>query len=195
MTDYTEDYLAFYNSYPRKEGKQDGQKAWNGLPAGAKAAALADVEKRKRLGAYSSNKKLIQLPGSYLRAARWEDDWETTLESSRKGGDDRPNTGAVTYTPIDDGLDLTKWESLANRWFLKWLWHGHGLPDDLLEICISVKNTAVAEMSVALDEDLARDKSREAQTSAIETFLGVLLDRLDAEVGRNIKPLLLKGAS
>lgn len=194
MTDYTDDYLAFYEAYPRSEGKQEGQKAWNGLTIGAKQAALADVEKRKRLGAYPSNKKLIQLPASYLRAARWDDDWRDTLESARKGDVDKPNSGLVSYVPRETGLPLTKWESLANRWLFRWLRAGGGVDDSEVNSLVAVKNACIAEMSGPLDQDLAADNSRESQTEAIWTFLNVLIDRLDLEFGRELKPLLLRGA-
>ena len=136
---YDDDYLAFYEVYPRHEGKADGQKAWAGLSEGDKKAAKADVEKRKRMGAYSSNKKLIQLPASYLRAARWEDDWMTTLDSSRKG-DDLPNTG-MPVAKVVEMPNLPWRERLINRCFKSWMLctiHHGGVPET--DTALSIKH-------------------------------------------------------
>ena len=192
---YSDDYLEFYGEYPRHEGKAEGQKAWNKLSDPERRAALADVRKRKRLGAYSSNKKLIQLPASYLNARRWDDDWEDTLQSSRKGDNELPNTGGVNYEPIADNWDGSKWLSLANRWAFRWFFcygmHRGGLDTDQLRDLVAIKNRAVAEMGDALDEQLQNDSSRESQIDAIWTFLNVLVDRLDQRFEVEYKPILL----
>jgi len=188
MTDYTDDYLAFYKVYPRHEGKADGQKAWTGLPVGAKQAALADVEKRVRLGAYSQNKKLIQLPASYLRSARWDDDWEDTLESSRKG-DDLPNTGPlIPPAPHADPFGGSKWDALANRLLVKYVRTVQGMNDRDLSLAIDAKNEAVA-LGPALDEDIANGTP---QRDAVIDFASHVLKRIDVALDKNLEPRMMR---
>lgn len=190
--DYTADYLAFYDAYPRHEGKQDGFKAWRGLPQGSKVAALADVEKRNRHNAWSSNKKLVPLPATFLRGARWEDDWQSTQTSSSANRDGKPNSGPVQYRPLESEYDLDKWTRLANRWCVKWLRCCGGLTEQQLQDFMRIRAGVIAEMSAALDEDIAADGSRESQVDAIWTFLGVLTDRLDQHFGRQFKSILMR---
>lgn len=169
---YTEAYLAFYDAYPRKEGKADGQKAHAQLSESEQAIALADVEKRKRMGAYSSNKKLIQLPASYLRARRWEDDWADTLESSRRP-EDLPSTPLVPR-PIEPSIDLPWKERLVNRCFFAYRLESKELPE--VASALQIKREILRECEI-LDEEPA-----EQATIIAELFMS----RMDATYGMRV---------
>jgi hypothetical protein len=189
MPDYSEDYLAFYKNYPRQEGKADGQKAWNALTEPMRRAAVVDVAKRVRLGAYPQNKKKIQLPASYLRAARWDDDWEDTLESSRKPDEGLQSRGPVDYVPITDDWTGTKWDSLANRLMLKYVRTAAGLSDHEMQLAKQIKNEASAEYGPALDEDLAAGT---AHADAVIDFARLLFKRLDGALGKALTTRILR---
>ena len=178
---YSEDYLEFYDAYPRHEGKAEGQKAWQSLSVSEQAAALADVRKRKRLGAYSSNKKLIQLPASYLRAARWDDSWEETLESSRKGDDERPNSGVVNFTPTKL-RDISWQERMFNRLFRSYCFVAGGLPES--DTALKIKREMMRSDVPAMGDD------EESVTTLAELFVS----RLDHDYGLNLKHKALKFA-
>lgn len=185
---YSDDYLEFYDEYPRHEGKADGQKAWNNLSKTARTAAAADVAKRKRAGFYPTNKKKIQLPASYLRAARWEDNWQDTLESSRKPEDDFVSRGAeVIPPPKEKPFGGTKWDKLANRVMLKYLRAIGGLPADELVRAIEAKQAVSRECGPPFDEDI---KNGASHTDIQIDFVDVLLSRLDAATGKTLKPRL-----
>ncbi len=196
MSEYSDDFLDWYQEYPRHEGKRDAMKAWGKASDSDRIAALADVQKRNRYKAWSTNKKLIPLPATYLRGARFEDDWFSTFESSQKSDDDRPNSGLVNYVSPDPGYECTKWQSLANRWFLRWRRASGGLADDELKTGVKIKNEVVTELSAGLDEELMlNDGDRETQIDTCWTFLNVMIDRLDADLNRNLKGLLINEGS
>jgi len=179
---YDDDYLAFYEVYPRHEGKADGQKAWGTLSESDRKLAKADVEKRKRNFAYSSNKKMIQLPASYLRARRWEDDWQDTLESSRKG-DDLPNTGPFVPQAKEPEIEITWQERMLNRLFRSYLFTAMGLPE--VATALNLKREALAESRELLDEPLPVQ---------VRTLAELFVGRLDAAYGLDIKHRALKFA-
>lgn len=183
MPDYDPEYLEFYDDYPRKEGKADGAKAWRGLSKGDRAAARADVAKRIRMGAYSSNKKLIQLPASYLRARRWEDDWQSTLESTRK-----PETislGRPHPAPIQ--LNELPWkERLLGRLGLSYMMtaaaKGVTLPD--------------TDKALAIKQQILRDTRDFTETPREQSeIIGPLfMDHMDAAYGVKIGKAALERA-
>lgn len=180
---YDPDYLDFYESYPRHEGKADGQKAWNGLSDGDKAAAKADVDKRKRNFAYSSNKKLIQLPASYLRAQRWEDDWQATLDSSRKG-DDLPNTGPLIPKVVEPEVNICWQERMLNRLFKSYVFTAMGLPEvkTALKLKRELMNNEVPELEC------------EEYPVQAETLAKLFVARMDSAYGLHHKSQALQFA-
>jgi hypothetical protein len=179
---YEDDYLAFYEVYPRHEGKADGQKAWGSLSATDRKAAKADVEKRKRNGAYSSNKKMIQLPASYLRARRWEDDWQDTLQSSRRG-DDLPNTGPVMPQVKEPEIEISWQERMLNRLFRSYLFTAMGLPE--VATALQLKREALTDAKELLDEPMPIQ---------IRTLAELYVGRLDAAYGLELKHRALQFA-
>lgn len=184
--EYSDDYAKFYDTYPRHEGKMDGQKAWSNLTPEQKISAQVDVEKRKRAGAYSSNKKLIQLPASYLRSMRWDDDWQSTLASSRG-----PETeGLGEYIPeVKIPERQVSWqERLINRLFRSYVYAAMGLPE--VETALKLKYEILKTDAPALDEDIASGwMSRE---EVITTLAELYLSRLDAAYGLTLKHRALK---
>lgn len=181
---YSEDYLEFYKAYPRHEGKADGQKAWTGLSDGDKAAALADVQKRKRMGAYSSNKRLIQLPASYLRARRWEDDWMDTVQSSRN--DDLPNTGMPVVKETVAEIQLPWRERLINRCFKSYMLvsiGAGGLPD--------TDNAIIIKHEVLKEAEMLEDEPYPVQAETIATLF---LSRMDHHYKTCFQERALKNA-
>jgi len=187
--EYTDEFLAFYETYPRHEGKADGQKAWNGLTKTQQAAAFADVEKRKRFGAYSSNKKKIQLPASYLRSARWDDDWEDTLASSRSD-DDKPNSGAYIPRPSEPLPEIPWPERMINRLYV--FWQGAVLGVDCTEPALDIKKAMLADDVPAYLEDVAAGKTTKDQAAA--ELAEAFLSRLDLHYGKTAKNRVLRTA-
>lgn len=181
---YDEPYLDFYDAYPRKEGKADGFKAWCALSQTDQKAAAADVAKRKRMGAYSSNKKLIQLPASYLRARRWEDDWQDTLESSRRG-DDLPNSGIPVPKVGTHVPDLPWRERLINRCFRAYMY-------------TSISIGGLPEVASALQ--LKRELLREAEVlteppeEQAVIIANLFMNRMDHLYGKTIGAAALRQA-
>ena len=184
---YSEDYLIFYAAYPRKEGKRDGQKAWNGMPLGAKQAALADVEKRTRHKAWSSNLKVVPLPGTYLRGCRWEDSWFDTHKSSSEAGQQKPNSGPVDFVPRDNLGEYSNWQAFANRLFFRYIHVSGGLSADQLTQAIAVKNRVVSQNSAAFDEESELGNRKEA----VWTFANLLIDHFDELTGLSLKGRIL----
>lgn len=69
----------FYTHYPKKQGKADGQKAWNSTIKTFEQAerAIEHVQTRP----WPDDKKYIPLPGTFIRGKRWEDDLDTAPQS------------------------------------------------------------------------------------------------------------------
>lgn len=180
---YSDDYLDFYDVYPRKEGKADGFKAWSSLSDSDKKIAKADVEKRKRLGAYSSNKKLIQLPGSYIRARRWEDDWEATLESSRKP--EFESLGAPVARVVET-IERPWKERLLGRLFLAWI----------MSVYAQSKKVDDVRPALKLRDKILRDTADMTEEPREQSIViaPLYLDWLDAEYGFNIAQTALRRA-
>lgn len=180
---YEQDYLDFYEVYPRHEGKADGQKAWNSLSESDKAAAKADVGKRNRAYAWSSNKKLVALPATYLRGARFEDDWQSTLESSRKG-DDLPNTGPLIPQVTVPQIEISWQERMLNRLFRSYVFCAMGLPE--------VKTALKLKKKLLSDE--AKVLEAEEYPVQAETLAKLFVAGLDADYGLHHKEQALQFA-
>jgi hypothetical protein len=67
-----EQFEEFYNAYPRRQAKQDAEKAWRKLNPNEqlRSAILTDVRQR-----YAGTElRFVPFPASYLRGARWNDE-------------------------------------------------------------------------------------------------------------------------
>lgn len=186
--EYSDDYLKWYDTYPRHEGKLDGQKAWSGLSTDQRLAAQVDVEKRKRLGAYNSNMRLIQLPGSYLRSGRWEDDWETTLASSRRG-DDLPNTPFIPKVQIPE-REISWQERMFNRLFKSYIFTAMGLPE--VKTALKIKHELLKNEVPALAEEVAN--GWETTVGESKTLAELFMCRMDLAYGLTLKHRALRFA-
>lgn len=60
----------FWQSYPRKEAKQDAKKAWGAVPETEKPIAIEHL----RVRSWPDDRKFIPLPASFIRGKRWEDE-------------------------------------------------------------------------------------------------------------------------
>lgn len=67
----------FYATYPRKEGKKDGLKAWGQITEEQQQKALETIANHiKRWEALGTEKHFIPLPATWLRGWRFEDEIE-----------------------------------------------------------------------------------------------------------------------
>lgn len=83
--DYTDDFISFWQEYPRKEDKKKAFDSWRSLE---KKKILPDIniilkaiDTRVKSGQWE-NKKFIPLPTSWLNGRRWEDE-VTPIQDSR----------------------------------------------------------------------------------------------------------------
>lgn len=183
MTEYPDQFETLWSKFPARDGKKTKKlpafKKWKILTSDQKAALFSSVEKHNRNGTWG---KYIRDLVTYINQAGWEDVIQDPKVTSNKN-----------YHLAEKPYECSKWQALANRWMLRWLQAAGGLPDESLPMAVKIKTDTVTEMSAALDEEIGADPSREVQTEAIWTFLNVLIDRLDHDFRRNLKPLLLKG--
>ena len=181
------DFDTLYEAYPRKASRKVAEKSWNKLTDDQKAAALADVEKRTRMGFWSSNKKLIAMPATYLNQERWNDEW---LDEVKPVKDENfQSLGAVDYEPIDMP-DLSRWAAMMNRIAFKWVWHKGGLKDEELPRFRELLKTFIKDNEAVFESEYSSG-DRHVRMEAAWTFVGLLLDQLDGEFGRRLKPKIL----
>ena len=70
------DFDRFWEKYPKKEAKQDAEKAWRQVDGKQHVdAILKDLERSIEARRWSE-KKFTPLPATYLRGERWKDEWE-----------------------------------------------------------------------------------------------------------------------
>lgn len=183
---YTPDFEHWYKAYPRHEGKLPAAKAWAKLDDGQRAAALVDVQKRTRKSAWSSNKKLVAMPATYLNAHRWLDDWEETLESSSDRGGEFQSQGAVNFTPTET-VRMSKWKIAMNRLAFRWMWAARGLEDPEVDRFRDILLEYLHMWEVPCNADFEAAETSEERNRIAMEFGASLLDILDQEFGRNLK--------
>ncbi|MEE9158945.1 MAG: hypothetical protein V3U60_11225 [Gammaproteobacteria bacterium] len=185
MTDYPEAFESLWSVWPKRDGRKGKKfpafKKWQALDSSQKAALLACTEKHNRQHSWG---KYIRDLLTFINQRGWEDivDDPKTFEPAYHTAPEPPHPG-------------TKWEATANKCLRDWLRAGGGVPVDRLPEAIDIKNACVAEMSAALDEDIEKATTQHEKTEPFWTFRNVLIDRLDQAFGRELKPLLLKGAA
>ncbi len=184
------DFETFWKAWPRKVSRKPAEIAFNKLNDGQKQALLSDVEKRTRMGWWPSNPRRIPHAATFINQERWKDEWQDELEKSRRVGDnEKPNSGAVTYEPIQNSYKCNKWEALCNRLFLKYLRTCGGMSERMLGKCIKIKNDWTAEAGPAFDEDVAaapEDKTKAVSQQCVLEFARGLMDRLDKYTGKHV---------
>lgn len=79
---FTPEFSEWYARYPKKAARRDAQKAWDKLNAQERREACLDNLER-RYGPV--DRQFIPYPATYLRGARWEDDYpEPETKSTRE---------------------------------------------------------------------------------------------------------------
>lgn len=73
--EYPEAFTAFWNAYPRREHKGAAFKAWKKIPAAARDAVMAGLERKKLCQQWrKDNGQFVPHPASWLNARGWEDE-------------------------------------------------------------------------------------------------------------------------
>ncbi len=74
---YTEEFLNWWEVYPRHDAKRDAFKAWQQVKTiRPPLEKLLELTKKYALSQSDTEKKFIPLPASWLRGERWDDDIE-----------------------------------------------------------------------------------------------------------------------
>lgn len=85
VTEASEDFVAFWNVYPRKEARADAAKAYRAAVKTASADAILAGAQKYRLSTLGSDPQYWKLAGGWLRARRWEDEPTVAAPSNRRG--------------------------------------------------------------------------------------------------------------
>jgi len=187
---YTDDYLEFYEAYPRHEGKAEGQKAWDRLDMIDRKAALADVEKRNRHKAWSADLRRVQMPGPFLNQRRWEDDWLSTLETRNRDDDKTHRTPTKEYKPVDAGPELPWPEQMIHRNGMYYIMcAGKSITDDC-DGMRAIKREIIRDVVPALKDEIDAEQNDMARRRLVHdhalTILRLFLDRCDKHYGLDI---------
>lgn len=179
----------FWNAYPRKVGKKAAAKAFEKLDEANAKAAIADVEKRTRMRAWSGNKRLIPHASTYLNGERWSDDWESEL---RVESDPTPGLGAyVPPEPKEPEREYSVAEIRINRAWRDYVFcsirYG-GVGEDLIEKALAEKRDLLENFAPAYREDI--EAGRITKQRASVEFVDLFLTRLDLLFGRNLKDVV-----
>jgi len=183
VSDYTDDYERLWSAYPARNGKKQGKKPgfaqWQRLTADEKRAAIADVEKRNRMGGWG---KFIRDCERYLRHKGWEDEWTperaTATQPSRR-------------MPDPPAYECDKWTALGNRLLFRYIRHARGLSEPDLAAAIATRENVVQRLSAALDEEI---QDTGEQHDSVMTFAKVFLTDLDNLLHRRLRGRIIKGA-
>jgi hypothetical protein len=186
---YTDSFERFWKSYPRKVAKPAAFKVWDKNIEGdafLPQQIIADVEKRKRWHWFSKDKTKIPHPATWLNQRRWEDeDWQEEIKQ------EKPSTPHAMPSPVDTGPKRTRWEIMGNRILFAYIHVARGLPDEVLQTAVDIKNRIVKQNSDALDEEIGQGT---AQREVALLFANVLLDNLDLTLGFRHKSRVMQGA-
>lgn len=84
----TEDFIAFYEAYPRKRARGDAWRAWRSIDPSPELAAeiMAAIEEQRRTSWAEADPQFIPYPASWLRAERWKDEIEAAPASPARAG-------------------------------------------------------------------------------------------------------------
>lgn len=171
----------FWEAYPRKVGKKAAVKAFAKFDEAKQRAAIADVEKRTRMRAWSGNKKLIPHAATFLNGERWEDDWQAELKVER---DDLPNTGPVAMPePKVPEREFTLPEVRINKAFRDWLFCAGGVDD--VKPALREKADVMENCVPAFREDI--DAGVMTRERASFEIVDLFLNRLDHAYGRSLR--------
>jgi len=99
---YTDDFLAFYKAYPRKEGKSEAWKAWNKLNGNRPSMdeVLKAIEDQKNSKNWiKDGGQYIPQPAKWINQRRWED----------QGIEKHPLSGKVSDTTLRNIETFNEW--------------------------------------------------------------------------------------
>lgn len=176
----------FWKSYPRKINKKAAHKAWEKLTPLDHQLAVADIEKRTRQFAWSSNPKLIPHAATYLNAERWTDEWESEVKARADGLPSNP----VVIKPKDTTPELPWQEKMLNRVYFVYVRLAAGLPE--VKSALKIKRSMLEKDWPFLAQDIEADPTQRA-TLAIE-FATLFAARLDHQYGLSLKNRTLAAA-
>lgn len=165
------DFDTFWSAYPRKVSKKPAQKAWDKLKDSEQRAAIADVEKRNRANAWSSDRTKIPHATTYLNQARYEDEWEPDLRASGNG----TRAGPVSYVPRET-LQLPPLLAAACRLFLPYCRSAFGRCN--VKAMLAERDRLIRETGEYLMADI-ESGDKELRREAFDTFRRELLKRWD----------------
>lgn len=191
---YSENFDLFWKAYPRKVAKPTAFKAWEKQAIDEDAflttQIVGDIEKRTRLRWWSTDQSKIPHAATWINQGRWLDEgWQDEVKT-------RGKETLATYTPNyhtgDDGPEMSIWALVVNRVTLNYFRHTGGLTDERLAQMLKTKNATVREMSAALDEEIAADKTKSGEMAVL--LVETLLKRLDMDLDLNLSARIFVAA-
>jgi hypothetical protein len=195
---YTPLFEQWWKAYPRKTAKTTAFKAWlkQGIEDDAfmPKQAIADCEKRTRLGWWPRDVSKIPHGATWINQMRWEDEgWEDEIKTREDG---KPNTGLPMPRPRDDGPMLSSWELMVNRLMRNYLFKAGGFTKEQLAIFQKAKRDVMQQFIPAINEEIAAADSDEAKRAAKTEMAWMLahtlMNRLDHDLCKNLGPLVIK---
>lgn len=98
------DFAAFWEAYPRKEGKQKAEAAFAKV-AVSLDVLLAAIEQQKKSAQWQKdNGQFIPHPATWLNGKRWEDQMETVTAAPQSRELDADEVAAIQRMLQEDGL-------------------------------------------------------------------------------------------
>jgi hypothetical protein len=179
----------FWEVYPRKVGKKAATKAFEKLDEANAKAAIADVEKRTRMRAWSGNRKLIPHASTYLNGERWSDEWEAELKAER---DPTPGLGAyVPPEPKEPEREYSLAEVRINRAWRDYVFcsirYG-GVPPEKINEALKEKQDLLTNYAPAYRDDIEAGVISKARASF--ELVDLFLTRLDLIFERTLKDVV-----
>ncbi len=179
---YTESFEKFWSVYPRKTAKFPAFKAWEkqGIEGDAflPKQIIGDIEKRTRLKFWPSDHSKIPHAATWLNQRRWDDEgWEDEIKT-REHPHGKFVPSAAEYKPIPDtGPDLSQWEQLLNKMWVRYVRHAGGIATEHVAQALRIKHAVLKEMEPVIAEELADDESKRGEMT--EMIVNTFLLRLD----------------
>jgi hypothetical protein len=181
----------FWKAYPRKVSKPAARKAFAKLDTDVQKAAIADVEKRTRMRAWSGNKRLIPHAATYLNGERWTDEWEDEL---RVDSDPQPGLGRyIPPEPKEPEREVSLAERRINTAYRDYLFcsirYG-GIPSELIDKALVEKRELMEKYVPVYREDVEAGVMSKAR--AFFELVDLFLTRMDILCGRKLKDVVWK---
>ena len=86
---YSDDFLRYWDAYPRKTGKGEAWKSWQVKTRKVPTDVIIESVERHKKGKWKGqDPKYIPLPATWLNQRRWEDDPDEPKKDDHRGGND-----------------------------------------------------------------------------------------------------------